>query len=259
MQFRRDFRNNNQIRPCSAELGLLSEADGSCRFSQGQTSVIASIYGPSTPKYARLEEFDKACLEVEYSIPCGNSLSGPLETVAVSFLKSSISSCIALTEFPRHVIVVRVTVVRDDGCILSVALNACALALVDAGLPMKAIPMSISCILSSKSATLDADDAVNKTPEWVIQLDPIAREEQEALASFQGTFVSWGRGCGESGLADETGSRLLAAECTGTFTSEQLIAAVSVASTAAGVIKAFMRKLVENRSYNTLQVDEEAA
>lgn len=251
MDFRIDFRNNNQIRPLSVELGIVSEADGSCRFSQGQTSVIVSIYGPSTPKYGRLEEFDKASLEVEYNIPCGNSLSGPMETVAASFLKSSIQNCITLTEFPRQVIVVRVTVLRDDGSVLSTALNACSLALVDAGFPMRAIPTSITCVLSSMDySPKEGDKAESKSALYVL-LDPTQKEEHDSVAHFLGTFVSWDKSRLGS-MDNTTESRLLAVESSGSFSPEQLMAAMEIGSTAAEIIKTFMRKLVENRSHDKL-------
>ena len=40
---RSDFRNANQIRPPSCSLGQVTEANGSCQFSQGNTEAIASV------------------------------------------------------------------------------------------------------------------------------------------------------------------------------------------------------------------------
>ena len=43
---RKDGRKVNQLRPIVCEHGHLQSADGSCRFSMGGTSIIASIVGP---------------------------------------------------------------------------------------------------------------------------------------------------------------------------------------------------------------------
>ena len=40
---RPDFRSANQIRPPSCSLGEVTEASGSCHFSQGNTEAIASV------------------------------------------------------------------------------------------------------------------------------------------------------------------------------------------------------------------------
>jgi ribonuclease PH len=40
---RPDFRNANQIRPPSCSVGDVTEANGSCHFSQGNTDAIASV------------------------------------------------------------------------------------------------------------------------------------------------------------------------------------------------------------------------
>ena len=46
MEFRRiDSRKQYEMRPYAVELGISKEADGSSRFSQGDTEILATITG----------------------------------------------------------------------------------------------------------------------------------------------------------------------------------------------------------------------
>ena len=44
---RGDKRDANQLRPLACEVGVLERADGSARFSQGHSCVLASVVGPA--------------------------------------------------------------------------------------------------------------------------------------------------------------------------------------------------------------------
>ena len=53
-----------EIRPISCELGLLTSVDGSARFVQGASQVIAAVTGPAQPRYSRHEQGHVCSLEV---------------------------------------------------------------------------------------------------------------------------------------------------------------------------------------------------
>ena len=77
-----------------------------------------------------------------------------------------------------------------------------------------------------------------------IILDPIALEERGDVSLIQTVFAVRSRAVSDG----NSQSKLLAAECNGSFSAEQLLKAVNVACTAADVVSAFFRKLVESRS-----------
>ena len=64
-----DCRNENQLRPLTYELGLITEACGSCKLNSGHSSAISRIYGPSQPRFGRHENIEKGTIEVEISLP----------------------------------------------------------------------------------------------------------------------------------------------------------------------------------------------
>lgn len=63
----------------------------------------------------------------------------------------------------------RVTVLCDCGSVMSVALNSCVMALLDAGLPLLFVPSSVSFCVS---------------PHGELYLDPTEQEEQSAAAGL---------------------------------------------------------------------------
>ena len=63
----------------------------------------------------------------------GNATLSRLEKSSAKFIKDSLLSCLNLQDHPRLMIYIKVCVLRDDGGMLSVALNAAAIALLDSG------------------------------------------------------------------------------------------------------------------------------
>eukprot|EP01041_Mallomonas_annulata_P001614 gene1614-3113_t len=234
---RPDFRENNQIRPIAAELAFVGEADGSCKFSQGNTCVSAAVYGPSQPRYNRHEVHDRAVLEIEYSTPGGSRGLESKETDACRFLKSSLSNCINLFDFPRQLIVIRVAVIRDDGSSQSTALNACVLALFDAGLPMNCSPTSVSCTIRTSISRLPAE----------VLLDPSLEEEDDKASAWCvfcfSTYAS-------------APDKLLSSDTSGSVSTDTLLDAIDATNNAAKIMKNFMRKIIDSR-VNTNDEDTE--
>lgn len=46
-----DGRRPNELRKLNCEIGVFSQADGSAVLSQGNTKVIATVYGPHEVKF----------------------------------------------------------------------------------------------------------------------------------------------------------------------------------------------------------------
>ncbi|CAK4716742.1 hypothetical protein LEN26_020253 [Aphanomyces euteiches] len=151
---REDGRLVQEIRPLSCEQSLLNRADGSARFSLGTTSVLASVNGPAAAKIRRQEKVSCASLEVTFKAEKGAPTARDKEYEAI--LRQTFEPIIYLENFPRAVISVTVQVVEDDGSLLSVAINAMNLALLDAGIPMRCLVGAVTCsILDDGQFCLD--------------------------------------------------------------------------------------------------------
>ena len=149
---RKDMRKTNtQLREMEAELGVLEKADGSAKFSQGNTSVICSVIGPES---AMKERGDKAIIDVVFQPRDKRASEEEKEYELI--IRESLESIILTTLYPRTIITVSIQVLLNDGCLLSTSFNAAILALLDAGVAMKTTLVSASCsYLTSDDCLLD--------------------------------------------------------------------------------------------------------
>ena len=105
---RRDGRKANQIRPLAAEQGILNRADGSARFVQGNTSVLAAVYGPAPAKSARLERADGATVDVNFKPESG--ITTPADAEREALLRRSLEEVVLRARYPRAVVSVVIQV-----------------------------------------------------------------------------------------------------------------------------------------------------
>nr|XP_060639550.1 exosome complex component RRP46 isoform X2 [Anolis sagrei ordinatus] len=152
------------LRRIVCEQGLLSRPDGSVSWMQGDTSVLAGVYGPSEVKVSK-EIYDKATLEVMLRPKVG--LPGVYERSREQMIKKTCEAVVLGTLHPRSSITIVLQVITDAGSLLASCLNAACIGLMDAGLPMSSLFCGVTC-------ALDADGNLT--------LDPTAKQEKEAQA-----------------------------------------------------------------------------
>ncbi|XP_028113963.1 exosome complex exonuclease RRP46 homolog isoform X3 [Camellia sinensis] len=159
-----DGRTPNQLRPLACSRNTLNRAHGSATWSQGETKVIAAVYGPKAGT-KKNENPEKACIEVVWKPKTGQI--GKPEKEYEMILKRTLQSICLLTINPNTTTSVIVQVVNDDGALLPCAINAACAALVDAGIPLKHLAVAICCCLAESG---------------YIILDPNKLEEQKMKA-----------------------------------------------------------------------------
>ncbi|KAG7955045.1 hypothetical protein I3843_11G051100 [Carya illinoinensis] len=159
-----DGRTENQLRPLACSRNILNRAHGSASWSQGDTKVLAAVYGPKAG-VKKNENPEKACVEVIWKPKTGQI--GKLEREYEMIVKRTLQSICILTINPNTTTSVIVQVVNDDGSLLPCAINAACAALIDAGIPLKHLAVAICCCLADSG--------------YVI-LDPTKLEEQKMKA-----------------------------------------------------------------------------
>jgi ribonuclease PH len=261
---RPDFRNEKQLRPLACSLGDITEAQGSCHFSQGNTEVVAAVYGPGPPKYNRHEQFDTATLEVDFNMsgPAkmnasssgGNPSLVRLERSSAKFLRQSLAGAVRLEEYPRTLIVIKVTVIRDDGAMLSIAMNAASLALMDAGLSMNRIPVSVTLFYPRNEE--------HPSDSLVCSMDPVVTEETQAEAVI--TFAVDSSKLNQSTINEEqqNDSAILQISASGSIALQngRLNEATELALKASKIILDFIRKMcAEKLKISTGEEGEEGS
>ncbi|XP_033096418.1 exosome complex component RRP46-like [Anneissia japonica] len=161
-----------ELRSFCSELSGLTRPDGSATFNQGDTTVLAAVYGPGDVKQSK-EIIDKATVEVVFKPKVG--LPGVYEKSQEQLIQNSCASAILATLHPRTSILIIVQVVQDSGSLLSCSINASCLALMDAGIPMKYLVCSITSALDK---------------EGKIILDPTDKQCKDALSVITCAFDS---------------------------------------------------------------------
>ncbi|CAC5408927.1 exosome complex component RRP41-like [Mytilus californianus] len=143
--FRIDGRKPNELRRIQCKLGVFKQADGSAYIEQGNTKVLATVYGPHEIRGSRAKLLlDRVLVNCQYSMatfstgerkrrPRGDRKSQEM----TMHLKQTFDAAIMTNLYPRSQIDIFVEVLQSDGGNYCASVNAATLALIDAGIPMK--------------------------------------------------------------------------------------------------------------------------
>ncbi|XP_061371570.1 exosome complex exonuclease RRP46 homolog [Gastrolobium bilobum] len=161
---RPDGRSPNQLRRLACSRSVVHRAHGSASWTQGDTKVLAAVYGPKSGT-KKNENPEKASIEVIWKPNTGHI--GKVEKEYEMILKRTLESICIRTIYPNTTTSVIVQVVHNDGALLPCAINAACAALVDAGIPLKHLAVAICCSV---------------TDSGCIILDPTKNEEEKMKA-----------------------------------------------------------------------------
>jgi exosome complex component RRP46 len=219
---REDGRSSYELRACDSEQSMLSRADGSARLKQGATDVICAVFGPMQPKRSKDERVDRATVEVVVRPSFGTV--GPKERELERFVRQSFEKALMASLHPRTSIRIVLQCVKDDGSLFAALMNCTTLALLDAGVEMRAPVVSAVCALSADGREL---------------LDPCAAETDADGAAI----VDWAAMLPEGEAAPAT----LALRTTGALTEAQLEACIAAARRSAPTVAAFFRLALQQK------------
>lgn len=168
---------------------------------------------------------------------------GATERELERFIADAVSSCVLLSAYPRAIIEIVIQVIKADGSILGTALNTAVLALLDAGVVMRSLPVGTTCLVGPffrRENNSDADR--NDGSADSLRLDPTS-EEEELIQTTD-----------DSGYAvvvlvtDSTQPNgVVTAVTFGSLTLESFLSCVEAASRASQAVVAFMRLAVEQK------------
>lgn len=160
-------RNNNRaahdMRPMTAKVGVVPNADGSALFAFGDTIAIAAVYGPRQLHPQHMQDPATGILRCNYDLlsfsvhdrkkPGPSRRSQELSKMTQWALEPALD----LEGFPNTVIDVEVYIIQADAGTRTAGINAAALALAHAGIPMKNLVCSVACGKLDKELVVDLD------------------------------------------------------------------------------------------------------
>jgi len=160
---RNSGRKTDEIRPIEAKVGIVPNADGSAMFKSGNTVAIAAVYGPKKMHPQHMQNPEKGTLRCTYNMmsfsvtdrirPGPNRRSTEISKITEWALKP----VVMLDKYPSMVVDVHIHMTQADAGTRCAGINAAAMALAHAGIPMKDLVSSIAAGKLDKTVVLDLD------------------------------------------------------------------------------------------------------
>jgi exosome complex component RRP41 len=138
-----DGRRVDEMRKVKMQVGLLKNCSGSAYIEQGKTKIIVAVHGPreAHPKHLALPS--RAILRTRYHMaPFSTSerkspAPSRREIELTKVTREALEPALLLEEFPKTTIDVFIEVLQADAGTRSAGITAAALALAEAGVPMR--------------------------------------------------------------------------------------------------------------------------
>jgi len=184
---RPDGRKVDETRQMSAKVGIIPNADGSAMFSFGDTIAIAAVYGPKKMHPQHLQDSEKGTLRCTYNMLSFSVTDrikpGPsrrsMEIGKIS--EWALSPVVMIDQFPNTVVDVHISIIQANASTRCAGINAAAMALAHAGIPMDSIVSSVSIGKLDKQLVVDVSKAEE---DW---------EEGEGATDMPMSFTHDGR------------------------------------------------------------------
>lgn len=195
-----DGRKIDELRSVTIETGVIPNADGSALIEMGNNKIIAGVYGPREMHPKRLSKPNKGVLRVRYHMapfsvdPRRSPAPSRRDKEISEVMIDAIEPALFLERYPRSVIDVFVEIIQADGGTRCAAVNAAAVALVDAGIPMKDLVAACAAGKIDGKVVLDLGDHEDKKGEadvpiaYMPKLDEITLLQMDGILSTDETI-----------------------------------------------------------------------
>lgn len=158
----RDF---DQLRePLKITAGVLKRADGSAMIEWGRNKVLAAVYGPREVFPKHLTDVHKAIINCRYAMAPFSSIeehgrSGPNRraTEIAKVAKHVFENVVLVKQFPKTQIDISMEILQSDGGTRVAGITAAAVALADAGIPMRDLVQGVSIGKVEDNVVADLD------------------------------------------------------------------------------------------------------
>ncbi len=158
---RNDGRRIDEIRPMEAKVGVVPNADGSAMFRFGNTIAIAAVYGPKEYHPRNKRDPEKGTLRCTYSMLSFSVTDrirpGPSRrsTEISKITQWALEPVLMIDKSPNLVIDVHINILQANASTRCAGINAAAMALAHAGIPMKDLVSSVSVGKMDKTLVVD--------------------------------------------------------------------------------------------------------
>jgi len=158
---RSDGRPMDSLREINCKVGVIPNATGSALFAQGDTIAIAAVYGPKTLTPRHQQNPKKGLIRVHYnmlSFSVGERIRPGLSRRSQEISKVTewaLAPIVLLNELPGTVVDVHVNILQANAGTRCAGINAAAMALAHAGIPMKEMVAAVAVGKLDKTIVTD--------------------------------------------------------------------------------------------------------
>lgn len=192
---RPDGRLPDQLRPIKMAVDVLDRADGSAYVEQGNTKVIAAVYGPRELHPRHKASPETAVVRCRYHMAPFSTKERKSPTPSrreielSKVIKDALSQTIFLERFPRTSIDVFIEVLEADGGTRCASINACSLALANAGIPIRDLVSAVAVGKYNGHIILDLNDEEDEAAEADMPVAIMPSFNRVVLLQANGVFT----------------------------------------------------------------------
>lgn len=169
-EFKRpDGRKVNELRKITAKVGVVPNADGSALFAFGDTVAIAAVYGPKKMHPQHEQNPEKGTLRCTYNMlsfsvnerirPGPSRRSQEISKIT----QWALQPVVMIDEYAGQVVDVHINILQANASTRCAGINAAAMALAHAGIPMKSLVSSVSIGKLDKQLVTDL---IKEEEDW---------------------------------------------------------------------------------------------
>ena len=191
-----DGRALDEMRPMKIQAGLLHKADGSALIEWGGNKILAAVYGPraclpkheSSPYRAKL-----SCryLMSPFASKDEHGRAGPnRRSIELSMvLRQALENVVMLEMYPQSMIEVFIEVLQASGGTRCASLVAAAVALANAGIPMKDLPVAVAAGRIENEICLDVGKEEDNFGQADVPIGLVPRNNDIILLQMDGLLT----------------------------------------------------------------------
>ncbi|MHA1293886.1 MAG: exosome complex exonuclease Rrp41 [Promethearchaeota archaeon] len=192
---RLDGRDKLELRPIKMEVGILKNADGSAYIEWGNNKIFAAVFGPREVHPHHLAKPDKGILRVFYRMATYSVFErkrpapGRREKEISMIITDCLEPLLFLELYPGSAFEVFIEVVDADGGTRCACTTCAALALADAGIPMKSLATAVAVGKIDGELVNDLSGVEDKAGEADLPCAVTWFNEEISLLQFDGDMT----------------------------------------------------------------------
>ncbi len=189
---RLDGRDKNDLRDIKMEVGVIKNADGSAYIEWGNNKIFASVYGPREVHPRHLAKPDKGILRVFYRMTTYSVFDrkrpapGRREKEISMIVADCLEPVLFLELYPGTNFEIFIEVVDADGGTRCASTTVAALALADAGVPMRSLVTSCAVGKIDGKLVTDLSGIEDKAGEADLPIAMTWFNDELSLLQFDG-------------------------------------------------------------------------